>query len=1110
MKWLMKKRHGGIDSSHARGRFSCLLGVLLLVHTSVWADLQGSITLSLKQATVSEFVEAVQKQYDIGFIYDYNKLKDLHVADIDVEDATIEQVLELALKGTGFVGEIRNGVIVIKKEEKPQQQQVEGAKTIKGKVMDVEGVGLPGVTVLIKGTGLGVATDENGLFSVTVPQAIGQTLVFSFVGMTSKEYVIKDPAREVIIELEESSEEMKEVVVNGIFARDIASFTGSASVYTNEDLKMVAPQNIIQALKSLDPAMAVIESKEWGSDPNRMPQIEIRGRTNIAGLESEYENDPNQPLFILDGMETTLDAIVNLNMDRVASVTILKDAASTAIYGSKAANGVVVVETKAPVAGELRLSYSGNFTLQFADLTDYNLMNAEEKLEFERLGGIYTAESGTGPTNQIMLDNQYYERLAEIRRGVNTYWMAEPLRTVLNHSHNVYIDGGDKDMRYGLGVSYNNANGVMKGSDRQTYGANIDLSYRRGKLLFSNRVNLSITHSEREPAEFSLFSRSNPYYRKVEEDGAIQKIFAYDKEGAAIVNPLYLRTILNTNETNSLSVTNNFQIDWTVLDFLRLKGNIGLEKSVSKNEVFKSPKHPDYEEEEKMYKGGYSRGDNESFRYNGQVTLNFGKMFGKVHRVNAILGWTFSQTKTNNSGYEINGFTGDDRINPRFSTGWRDGDKPDYGENIDRSTSFFFNGNYALKERYLLDLTLRSDGTSTFGANRRFSTTWTVGLAWNMHNEKFVKEHLPFINNFKIRASIGNPGNQNFSSSMSLRTYMYTSEKPNMFGSTAVIDNFGNEDLEWQRTLDKNIGVDMSFFGNRLRVSFDAYHKLTDPMLINVPLPPSVGVTQFDTNVGQQIATGFYGTFSGTIIEKGDLRWNANFNFRTTKSVMEEIGDNLMQYNKQGSSTSLTRYYDGASTDDMWAVPSLGIDPTTGREVYLKKDGTYTFYWDAADEVIVGCSVPKVEGVIGTSLYWKNFTLSMNFRYRLGGQVFATALYDKVENLTTNDIYYNQDKRALYDRWHEPGDVTKFKSIKLQESGISMSSRFVVDENTLSGESISMSYETSGKWVKRLGLDGITFRGYLNEIFRWSSFKEERGIEYPFARSVTLSMSVRF
>ena len=215
MKWLMKKRHGGIDSCHARGRFSCLLGVLLLVHTSVWADLQGSITLSLKQATVSEFVEAVQKQYDIGFIYDYNKLKDLHVADIDVEDATIEQVLELALKGTGFVGEIRNGVIVIKKEEKPQQQQVEGAKTIKGKVMDVEGVGLPGVTVLIKGTGLGVATDENGLFSVTVPQAIGQTLVFSFVGMTSKEYVIKDPAREVII-------------VNGIFARDIASFTGSA------------------------------------------------------------------------------------------------------------------------------------------------------------------------------------------------------------------------------------------------------------------------------------------------------------------------------------------------------------------------------------------------------------------------------------------------------------------------------------------------------------------------------------------------------------------------------------------------------------------------------------------------------------------------------------------------------------------------------------------------------------------------------------------------------------------------------------------------------------------------------------------------------------------
>lgn len=1110
MKWLMKKRHGGIDSCHARGRFSCLLGVLLLVHTSVWADLQGSITLSLKQATVSEFVEAVQKQYDIGFIYDYNKLKDLHVADIDVEDATIEQVLELALKGTGFVGEIRNGVIVIKKEEKPQQQQVEGAKTIKGKVMDVEGVGLPGVTVLIKGTGLGVATDENGLFSVTVPQAIGQTLVFSFVGMTSKEYVIKDPAREVIIELEESSEEMKEVVVNGIFARDIASFTGSASVYTNEDLKMVAPQNIIQALKSLDPAMAVIESKEWGSDPNRMPQIEIRGRTNIAGLESEYENDPNQPLFILDGMETTLDAIVNLNMDRVASVTILKDAASTAIYGSKAANGVVVVETKAPVAGELRLSYSGNFTLQFPDLTDYNLMNAAEKLEFERLSGLYTADDGTGVTNQMMLDNLYYERLAEVRRGVDTYWMAEPLRTVLNHSHNVYIDGGDKDMRYGLGVSYNNANGVMKGSDRQTYGANIDLSYRRGKLLFSNRVNFSVTSSAREPVEFSVFSQANPYHRKTLEDGTIPKVLGYDNDGEAIINPLYYHTILNTNKTNSVSITDNFQIDWTILEFLRFKGNIGLEKSVGENEEFKSPKHPDFEEEEKMYQGGYGRNDDNSFRYNGQITLNFGKMYGKIHRVNAIVGWTFSQTKSNNSGYEITGFTNDDRINPRYSTGWRDGDKPNYGSNIDRSTSFFFNGNYALKERYLLDVNVRSDGTSVFGADRRFSTTWAVGLAWNMHNEKFVKEHLPFIDNFKIRASVGNPGNQNFNSSMSLRTYQYTSDKPNMFGSTAVIENFGNDDLEWQRTLDKNIGVDMSFLNNRLRISLDAYHKLTDPMLLSVPIPPSVGTTSFYTNVGKQIATGINGTVSGTIIDKHDLRWNANFNFRTLKNIMEDIGDSLMEYNKQGSSTTLTRYYDGASTDDMWAVPSLGIDPATGREVYLKKDGTHTFGWDASDEVIVGSSVPKIEGVIGTSLYWKNFTLSMNFRYRLGGQVFATALYDKVENLTEDEIHYNQDKRALYDRWQKPGDVTKFKSIKLRESGISMSSRFIVDENTLSGESISMSYETSGKWVKNLGLEGVTFRGYMNEIFRLSSFKEERGIEYPFSRSVTLSVSVRF
>ena len=239
------------------------------------------------------------------------------------------------------------------------------------------------------------------------------------------------------------------------------------------------------------------------------------------------------------------------------------------------------------------------------------------------------------------------------------------------------------------------------------------------------------------------------------------------------------------------------------------------------------------------------------------------------------------------------------------------------------------------------------------------------------------------------------------------------------------------------------------------------------------------------------------------------MSWTLNVNFRTSKSEYRDIGDKLNEFNELGSAQSLVRYYEGASPDDMWAVPSLGIDPATGAEMFRKRDGSQTFIYSTADEVVVGCSRPDVEGVIGSSFYYKGFSASVNFRYRLGGEVMASALYSKVENISEEQIYYNQDKRALHDRWKQPGDKAKFKSIK-DTSPTPMSSRFVRTENTFSGESISMGYESSAAWIKKIGAEGVTFRAYMNDIFRLSSFKEERGTDYPFARTVSFSLSLRF
>jgi hypothetical protein len=915
-----------------------------------------------------------------------------------MRDATVESVLKRLFDNTPFEYSYEKLSIVVKKRRTQLTTPTDEIQ-ITGVVIDKNEEVIPGVSVIIKGTTLGTATDINGKFVIRIPSRDNIVLQFSCIGMQKKEIAIKDD-KELIVIMEESSEVIQEVVVTGIYSRNKESFTGSFSSYSKEDLKMVGTQNIIQSLRSLDPSMLVIESKQWGSDPNRMPDIEIRGKTSIVGLKTEFENDPNQPLFILDGVETTLETIVNLSMDRVASVTILKDAASTAIYGSKAANGVIVVETIQPRSGQLRLSYNGNYKIQFADLSDYNLMNAAEKLEFERLSGRY--DDFSSYSNNVVLQKLYNERLAEVIRGVDTYWMSEPLRTVLNHSHNIYIDGGDNAMRYGLGIGYNNSNGVMKGSDRNVISANIDLTYRKKSLLFSNKFSLDVTHTEREPVAFSKFAQANPYFRKKLENGYIPlwlEDSGTQQNSAYIKNPLYEWTIKNTNIGNTIQLRDNFSIEWRIFTSLRATARLGLTKSVGRTEQFKSPKHPDFLETEKLKQGSFSASSSESFSYNGDLNLAFGKIFIEKHQVNLVGGWSFNEHKKKSDGYRVVGFNDDLHQNPAFSTGFSDGQKPTYSLSKSRSTSFFLNANYSFMNRYLMDFNLRADGTSKFGANKRFSSTWAVGLAWNLHNEEFMRK-LDIFTNFKIRASIGNPGNQNFDAYQAMKIYRYNVEYQNMFGSSAIIDQFGNKNLNWQRTLDKNIGVDLSILNNRVRLTLDYYRKDTDPLLISIPMPPSVGTSSINANAGRQISSGWNGSLFYTILRKQNMNWSMHLNFRTSKSEYRDIGNKLQELNELGSAQNLVRYYEGASPDDMWAVPSLGIDPATGREMFRKKDGTQTFVYSTDDEIVVGSSRPDVEGVIGSTFYYKGLSVSMSLRYRLGGQVMASALYSKVENIS--------------------------------------------------------------------------------------------------------------
>lgn len=1100
-----------------------LLAALLLVSPSVMPVLTAAVN-SVQQKEGEPLVSAfrkIEKTTGYRISYAQSDVKNLK-AQGNTSSKDIHKALDTVIGNLPLAYSVEGKFVTVfpKKQKNTNSEATPKVTTlnkltVRGKVYDQDGEGIPGVSVKVPSMQTAIVTGANGSFTLYLPQGRTTKLQFSFIGMKDATYIFngKHDINNLVINMNDDATTINEVVVTGIYSRKKESFTGSSQTYNAEELKLVGNQNLIQSLKTLDPAFTVLENNEFGSDPNRLPDLEIRGKTSIVGLKETFGEDPNQPLFILDGFETTLQSIMDLSMDRIASVTVLKDAASTAIYGAKAANGVVVVETKAPEMGKLKFSYSGNFNVSWADLTDYNLMNAAEKLEFERLAGNFTSNIAD---YQEFQEIRYNKLLANVLKGVDTYWLSEPLRTGLNQRHFISAQGGNEQLRYSLGVSYNKIDGVMKKSGRDILSGNIDVLYRVGKLTFSNKMTVNVTKHTNPTVSFSEYASANPYYPKYEEDGTIGKWLEYKEnsmsttDASVIVgNPMYNDQLNSYDRGESFGVRNNFSMEYRPWNFFWIRARLGLTKETNESENFVSPENTAYDQVDVLKKGSYSNQRSDGFSYDGDVTATYGQLLAKKHQINAVLGASIRESSDQSKGFSAVGFPEGNFTTPGFANQYTESGKPTYYDSKNRTANFYFNGGYSFDNRYLLDVNYRLDGSSVFGTNRKFSNTWAVGLAWNIHNEKFMKD-TELFQMLKIRGSIGNPGNQNFGSYNTLTTYKFNNWMTNNFGTGLLIDAIGDPDLAWQKTIDLNVGLDVSLL-NRLHLNIDVFHKNTDPLLASIGIPASVGVTSRLANIGKQVTDGFNGTIRYSFIyrPKERMNWTTSLSFSHVRSHYENIGSTLAQYNNENLTKNMTRYYDGGSPSALWAVRSAGIDPATGKEIFITKSGNYTFSHSYDDEVEVGDTRPDVEGVFGNVFYYKGFSASIYMRYSLGGDTFLSTLYDKVENISSSALAKNQDRRALYDRWQKPGDIAKFKGISRTES-TPMSSRFVSVNNYLTIESIRVSYELPYTLMKKMGIQGMTFSAYMNDIARWATVKEERGTSYPFSRSISMALSLNF
>ena len=966
---------------------------------------------------------------------------------------------------------------------------------------------LIGAQVRIVGANVVTITDVNGRFSFKSVELKKQKLQVSYIGMETQTVTA---GHEMKVVLKRDSKTLSDVVVNGYFTRKKQTFTGAAKTVTSDEIMKVAPNNILQTLATLDPSLNIAQNNAAGSNPNAVPDLVIRSTTSLS---TGNEVGLNAPLIVIDGVEQSLQALYDMDINDIERVDILKDASATALYGENAANGVIVIERKRVSQSPVRIRYTVTPQLSFADLSSYDYCNAAQKLELEKRAGLYKSETGK-------LDESYFEKLALVTSGIDTDWKSKPVRNSFSHNHSLSISGRGSGLDYNVNANYQNTQGVMKDDGRTRYGMNIYLSYTAiNNLVITLRASHDqLNTNSSKYGSFSSYLECNPYDSPYDQYGNLRSELSYETN-----NPLYEASLSSFSKSQSRTQQVSLDVRYNIKPnfFITAQGSYNTSRGTS--DVFRSPDSHDFKNETNIsQKGKYTLGNTGSDQWAAKLVGNYIHNFdndGTMLTLN--LGGEIKRSKSTSSTLVATGFLSDEQNDIAYATTYPDGDKPSGSEDLSASLGGFLAANFMWKNRYVLDGSYRVSGSSKFGSDHRYAPFWSVGAGWNIHNEEFAKK-LGWINTLRLRGSYGYTGSVKFSSYQAVTTYKYNSDYLSYTGVGAIPIGMANPDLKWQTTKKLNVGITSSLFGDRLNVNFDVYNEKTTDMLIDRSLPPSSGTTSVKANLGSQTSNGIEFSLWGKIIKTRDWEWSLSVNGLHSKTTINNISDAMKRMNEQNasgftssdgstniaSSSPLFQYREGESPSAIYAVRSAGIDPATGNEIFIKKDGSYTYKYDSKDQVSCGDTNPTLQGSISSMLQYKNFSLTASFSYRFGGEMYNSTRALKVENVNPRK---NCDVRAFTDRWTNVGDVKPYIDIAKATGNTSVyTDRFVEKDDELWLSSLYLQYNVPMTFLKKLHIQKMYLGIGTEDLFRITSAKYERGTSYPFSRSINMSASLTF
>ncbi|QGY42562.1 SusC/RagA family TonB-linked outer membrane protein [Maribellus comscasis] len=1073
------------------------------------------LNLDLRGATVKEVLSSIEKQSEFYFLYSENLIDVDRVVDVSIENKKIEQALNLIFEGTDVNYSIRDRIIVLTTPEVQTGalQILQQQKTIAGTVTDESGKPLPGVTVVIKGTAQGTVTNTNGEY--TLPGiSDNATLVFSFVGMVTQEIEVgKQNTIDVTMVVDAIG--IDEVVAIGYGSVKKSDITGSISSIKAEDNYSGVQVSVDQMLKGKTAGVSV---STVSSEPGGGVTIRIRGANSItAGNEPLYVIDgfpisnDNGPSSLYGGWQTPRNPLNALNPGDIETIEILKDASATAIYGSRGANGVILITTKNG-SGELKIDYSTYFGIQNV-AKKLDVLNASEYMQF--MNDIYSDRGETLPYTE-----------AEISAaGEGTDWQDEIFRTATVMNHQLAFSGSSNKTKYYASFNYLDQDGVTISSGIKQYTARLNLNHSTDKLNFGININTSLVKDDFVKNGNGDNAASGTIITALEMDPSMA---VFDDKGnynihpnMDIDNPVAIaNTWLDEAETNR--TFGNVFFEYNIMDGLKAKINAGSDRQSARRDQYITKNDSRMGQ---LANGRAYVNEQDLSNYLMELTLSYNTVIQEKHTINAVLGSTYQEFIGRRINARASDFPTDANLTNNLSAGSSSTYEIGSYKYKHQLLSYLGRINYSFSDKYLATASFRIDGSSRFGADNKYGYFPSGALAWRVSNEDFMKAQ-ELISNLKLRASYGLTGNQeigNYESLLLLSTSGQAVFNDNLYVGIAPTQ-LGNADLKWETTAQWDFGFDFGILNNRISGTFDYFRKNTFDLLLNLPIPRTSGFTTSLQNVGDTKNTGFDFSITSRNLT-GDFKWSTTFIGSVAKNEVTNLGD--LEEIQQG----YIRFYSGVtiireglplnsyygyqvegifqSEEEIAESAQPNANPGDLRYKDVSEDGSIS----AADRTILGDPFPDFSFGFDNTFSYKGLELNIFFEGMVGNELLNM---ERVNAETPIETPRNRMAYVL-DRWTENNKDSKNPSFTETSQTYGINSRTVEDASFLRLKSLRLSYSIPTRHIRSLSVFAtaqnlFTITNYSGfdpdaNAFGQSNIKLDYGT-YPLSRIYTIGLNI--